>query len=188
VRKLLAVTMALVLFAAIAGCGGDDETTTNARTSEGSTGTPVETVRVSETDFKLDPQNPRVDRPGLVAFEITNDGETTHNVEVEAPAGEVELAQDLAPGESGTLEVNLDRAGTYEWYCPIGNHRDLGMEGEIRVGGGAGGQTTGTTETETTTTGTTETETTETETTGTTETGEDNSGGGSNGGSGGGGY
>ena len=105
---------------------------------------------------------------------------SVHALEIEAPGGEVETG-DIQPGESATLTANLDRPGKYEWYCPVGNHRDLGMEGEITVGGG-GGQT-GTTETNTTTTGTTETNTTETNTT-ETEPGDDSGGSGGSGGSG----
>jgi len=35
------------------------------------------------------------------------------------------------------------KAGRYELYCPVGNHRELGMEGTLSVGGAApGGGTT----------------------------------------------
>jgi plastocyanin len=27
------------------------------------------------------------------------------------------------------------KPGTYEWYCPVGRHREFGMEGEITVSG-----------------------------------------------------
>jgi uncharacterized cupredoxin-like copper-binding protein len=34
----------------------------------------------------------------------------------------------------GTLElVDLNEPGTYEMYCPVSNHREMGMEGEITV-------------------------------------------------------
>ncbi len=97
-------------------------------------------MSVSETDYELDPSDPTV-QPGTVSFEVTNDGGVAHNLEVEGPKGEEELEQDLGPGESGTLTVDLSKPGNYEFYCPVGDHRDLGMEGEITVtgGGGAGG-------------------------------------------------
>ena len=68
---------------------------------------------VSETDFKLDPSDPTV-QPGTVSFKVTNDGGVDHNLEVEGPNGEVELEQDIAPGESGTLTVDLSKPGAYE--------------------------------------------------------------------------
>ena len=145
---LVFLSMALAALA-IASCGGDDNTTTAASdesttattttTTAGAAGGGGHTVSISETEYKLDPSNPAL-QPGTVTFEITNDGGVDHNLEVEGPEGEQELEQDLAPGESGTLTVDLSQPGSYEMYCPVGNHRDLGMEGEITVGsGGSGG-------------------------------------------------
>jgi uncharacterized cupredoxin-like copper-binding protein len=79
----------------------------------------------------------------VVAFKIKNDGEIVHALEVEGPKGEVET-EAIQPGKSATLEADLSKAGSYEWYCPIGNHRQQGMGGRISVaGGGSGGATTG---------------------------------------------
>lgn len=132
---------------ALAGCGDDDSDTTStastATSTEDTTSTTEagggaagggggSTVPVSETDFKIDPADPTV-KAGTVTFEVSNDGATTHTLEVEGPDGETELEPELAPGDEGTLEVDLSKPGTYEWYCPVGNHRDLGMEGEITV-------------------------------------------------------
>jgi uncharacterized cupredoxin-like copper-binding protein len=131
---------------ALAGCGDDDddeptaadtgaEETTQEETTAGGGGGgggAGESVPVSLKDFSIDPPNPTVSA-GTVTFDISNDGETTHNLEVEGPDEEAELEQDLAPGETGTLDVDLSEPGTYEWYCPVGNHRDLGMAGEVTV-------------------------------------------------------
>jgi uncharacterized cupredoxin-like copper-binding protein len=126
---------------AIAGCGGDDNETTPAAGAQSAGG---QTVNVSETEYKLDPSDPTV-QPGTVSFKATNDGNVDHNLEVEGPQGEQELEQDLAPGESGTLTVDLSKPGKYEFYCPIDGHRERGMEGEITVTaeGNAGGAGTG---------------------------------------------
>ena len=165
--KLLGVTAVLSL-AVFAGCGDDDKSsdtntganTTTTDTTTNGRGAAAETVDVSLTDFKIDPANPEIAKAGAVEFKVKNDGGTVHNLEVEGPSGEKELPSDLDPGQSGTLTLELSKPGKYEWYCPVGNHRDLGMEGEITVGGG-GSTTTGETttgETNTDTTGTTETE------------------------------
>jgi uncharacterized cupredoxin-like copper-binding protein len=99
-------------------------------------------VRVSETEFKLDPANPTVEEAGTVEFDVANDGKVVHALEVEGPKGEVET-EEIQPGRSATLEVDLSKPGSYVWYCPIGNHRELGMEGRITVaGGGSGGTST----------------------------------------------
>jgi plastocyanin len=121
----------------IAACGGDDDddesaattATTEETTAAGGGG---ETVKVSATDFKFDPSDPTV-APGEVTFDVTNDGETTHNLEVEGPSGEAELPEDLQPGDSGSVSVDLGEPGTYKFYCPVGNHEELGMVGEVTV-------------------------------------------------------
>jgi len=43
------------------------------------------------------------------------------------------LAANLAPGESGSLTLDL-APGTYVVYCPVGGHRGLGMELEVTAG------------------------------------------------------
>ncbi len=135
--KLFLASAGIALAAlAIAGCGGDDNETSSPA-AEASPSAGGQTVNVSETEYKLDPSDPTV-QAGTVTFKATNDGSVDHNLEVEGPQGEQELEQDLAPGQSGTLTVDLSKPGKYEFYCPVDGHRALGMEGEITVGGGGG--------------------------------------------------
>jgi uncharacterized cupredoxin-like copper-binding protein len=125
----------------IAGCGEDEETSGGGG---GQTATEQKTepskaasqaIEISATDFRFDPANPQVKKAGVVEFRLTNDGKTSHALEVEAPGGEVETDV-IQPGESATLKADLGRKGSFELYCPVGNHRKLGMEGEVRVAGG----------------------------------------------------
>ena len=81
------------------------------------------------TDFKLNPSDPTV-KSGDVTFNATNDGQTSL-VEVEADR-RGPGARGHAARPEGHVTVNLP-PGTYEWYCPIANHKDLGMKGEITV-------------------------------------------------------
>jgi uncharacterized cupredoxin-like copper-binding protein len=146
-KKAIGATAALMLALGalvMAGCGGgSDSSSSSAATTSteqagggsgggGSGGGSSQSVNVSLTDFKLNPDNPTV-KAGSVTFKATNDGQTTHSLEVEGPGDEQQLPNELAPGDSGELTVDLSKPGTYEWYCPIGNHRQLGMEGEITV-------------------------------------------------------
>jgi uncharacterized cupredoxin-like copper-binding protein len=140
--KRLAIAAPALLVIAIAGCGSDNgNSAEEGAAPRGPAGT--QTINVIATEFKLDPSDPTV-KKGVVAFKVTNDGKVAHSLEVHAPSGEVELDRALRPGQSGTLEVNMSRAGRYEWYCPIDGHKASGMEGEITVadgrsGGGGGG-------------------------------------------------
>jgi glucose/arabinose dehydrogenase/uncharacterized cupredoxin-like copper-binding protein len=89
-----------------------------------------ETVAVSLMEFAID--MPSELPAGPTTFEITNDGTIEHNFEVEGQGIEEELPENLAPGASGTLTVDL-APGTYEVYCPVGNHADEGMRVELTV-------------------------------------------------------
>jgi uncharacterized cupredoxin-like copper-binding protein len=139
-RRGVLVTVAVAAAIGLAACGGDDDEGTTAATTAPSdttgagAGTAQQTVDVTATDFKFDPSDPSV-KPGTVAFKVTNDGETLHNLEVEGPSGSAELAQDLDPGQDGEFTVDLDKPGKYEFICPVGNHAELGMVGEVTVQG-----------------------------------------------------
>jgi uncharacterized cupredoxin-like copper-binding protein len=130
-RPLLLAALALVLLPA---CGG--EATPDEATPAGG-GTVVD---VALTDFTIEPSGISLD-PGSYTFHVVNEGESVHALEIEGPGGEVETPE-LGPGESADLNVDLTEAGEYEVYCPVGGHRDQGMEGTITVGGGMGGDTT----------------------------------------------
>jgi uncharacterized cupredoxin-like copper-binding protein len=92
-----------------------------------------ETVAVSLMEFAID--MPTELPAGQTTFEVTNDGTIEHNFEVEGQGIEEELPENLAPGASGTLTVDL-APGTYEVYCPVGNHADEGMRVELTVTAG----------------------------------------------------
>jgi plastocyanin len=96
--------------------------------------TPVSTtgevVTVSLTEFAID--MPTEIPAGPTTFAVTNNGTVDHNFEVEGEGIEEEFEANLAPGETQTLELDLE-PGTYEVYCPVGDHRDQGMETELTV-------------------------------------------------------
>lgn len=134
-RKSLAL-FAVVIPLVLAACGSDDSTSTSAsETSSTESSTTVSsgggaTVDISETEFKLDPSDPTV-KAGAVTFDVSNDGQTTHNLEVEGNGVE-EVTDDIDAGGTAQLAVDLE-PGTYEIYCAIDSHRDQGMEGELTV-------------------------------------------------------
>jgi uncharacterized cupredoxin-like copper-binding protein len=133
---LLAVGAAIAV--PVAGCGGsddNDDSSSNAATPAATTGGgggAGGTVDLTATDFKFTPSDPSV-KAGEVTFKLANDGQTTHSLEIEDVNGEdVELEGDVSPGQSGTVSANL-KPGTYEFYCPVDSHKEMGMEGEITV-------------------------------------------------------
>jgi uncharacterized cupredoxin-like copper-binding protein len=77
-----------------------------------------------------------------VTFDVTNNGSITHALAVQGPGGLVKTAS-IDPGKSATLTVDFTKTGTYTFYCPVDNHRMLGMVGTITVGSGSGGASAG---------------------------------------------
>ena len=141
---LLALLIALLAFA---GCGDDEgrvdvsgggtDTSASGTSTEqaGPTGPAVATISVAETEFRLSPANPSVSKAGVVEFNVVNAGKVAHALEVEGPGVEVETDR-IEPGSDATLKADLDKVGRYELYCPIGDHKDRGMRGEITMAGG----------------------------------------------------
>lgn len=116
------------------GCAsdGEEETGQETQTSDetDTTEEPV-AIGVTETEYSLYPEEVILDIPGTYVFRTVNNGSTTHALKIEGQGIE-EATENLAPDESSELVVDLE-PGTYEFYCPVGDHRDLGMEGTITV-------------------------------------------------------
>src|SRR5690242_4792188 len=103
----------------IAGCGSssNDNSTSNASTgaaTQASTGGGAAatgaggTVDLAATEYRFSPSDTTVSS-GKVTFNEKNDGQVTHSLEIEdvTPGHDQELEGDVAPGQSGTLTVNL---------------------------------------------------------------------------------
>lgn len=87
-------------------------------------------VEVTLSEFAID--MPTTLPAGETTFSISNTGEFPHNLEIEGEGIEAALEENLEGGQSGEYTVDL-APGTYEVYCPVGNHRDQGMELELTV-------------------------------------------------------
>ena len=124
------------------GCGGDNNESAGTSTGEAgeqnapAKGRPIATFTIQESEFKLAPAKLRTARSGVVELVAKNTGKVNHALEVEGPAGEAKTKL-IQPGQSTRLKVNLSKAGTYTMYCPVANHRSLGVTGAVTVARGA---------------------------------------------------
>lgn len=84
-------------------------------------------MRYNPSEIKVQPgQNLRIT--------LINHGDTEHNIEFELPDGEEELENNVQPGEQASLEFQApEEAGTYTFYCPVDDHRERGMTGQLIV-------------------------------------------------------
>ena len=126
---------------ALAGCGSDD----NSDSGGGSTSTPASgsddssggggggaTLSLSapaDGSKKFD-QATATAKSGTVTIKFNNPASVPHAVEIEGNG--VEKAGDVVTGGDTSFTVDL-KAGEYTYYCPVGDHRDAGMEGKLTV-------------------------------------------------------
>jgi plastocyanin len=130
-RRLLPLIPLTLLLAACGGSNGG---------GGGDNSSALQTIQISEKEYSLNPSSITVPKAGTYAFEVTNDGQTTHALEVEESGGaNEEETGDIEPGAKKTIEFTFSAGGSYEMYCPVDGHRQQGMEGAIMVGGAAGG-------------------------------------------------
>ncbi|WP_406011152.1 plastocyanin/azurin family copper-binding protein [Streptomyces sp. NBC_00637] len=124
------------LTALLAACGssgnGGSDTGTTLTPAPAKAGTSATQVTAALTDFHIQLSTQKY-RPGAYTFTATNMGHHQHALELVGPGGS-DRSKTLDPGQSTALTLTL-KSGTYQVFCPIGGHKDLGMDTKITVGG-----------------------------------------------------
>ena len=90
---------------------------------------PVE--KVTEGDYKIRLPATSVES-GAYTFELKNDGQDAHNLAIEGPGLPAKETPTIGPGKTASLEVEL-QPGTYELFCSVPGHRELGMSAKLDV-------------------------------------------------------
>lgn len=131
--------LALLLSAGVllaAGCGDDEEeaggggAATPEATEEPSGGGEALTLTADPGgDISWEPGELSA-AAGSVTIKLVNDSSVPHAVEVEGNG--VEEESETVTGGETELTVDLE-PGDYTFYCPVGEHRQNGMEGTLTV-------------------------------------------------------
>jgi hypothetical protein len=90
-----------------------------------------EVVHVELRDARLD-VSPTMVAKGNVVFEIENDGELEHGLQIVGPGTDEKSEEFLVPGQHRHMTMKL-ADGTFRIFCPDGNHADLGVRAQIVV-------------------------------------------------------
>lgn len=112
----------------------DSRSSTAAINSAGSGGTAsgaAKTVIATETEFSI-ALSAKTLQPGTYKFEVKNSGKITHALTIDGPGVSDKSTGDISPGSTATLTVSL-KAGSFEVYCPVGNHKAMGMDDTVKV-------------------------------------------------------
>lgn len=127
--RIIVLLAALALAIAPAGCGDDDESGGGSSSSSSGGGQAIALASPEDGSLKFD-KTELTAKAGQVTIDYDNPSDTPHAVEIEG-AG-VEAKSETVTGGKASVSADL-KAGTYEFYCPVGNHKDGGMEGTLTI-------------------------------------------------------
>jgi plastocyanin len=119
--------------AAVAGACGDDEEEPAAGGGGDGGGGQLEVTAVEGDDgLGWDPGTLNASA-GSVTITMDNPGgnQMPHTVAIEG-GGVEQSGENAEPGATATVTADL-QAGEYTFYCPVGQHRQNGMEGTLTI-------------------------------------------------------
>ncbi len=119
---------------------GDTTTGTPSETSGTTAGVDVgvsintsanaKTFNVTGKNFEYSTKEMKVKKGDTVTVKFTSTG-GFHDFVVDGIAGAATAR--VSDGQSASVTFVADKAGTYEFYCSVGNHRQMGMVGKFIV-------------------------------------------------------
>jgi plastocyanin len=112
---------------AFAGCGTSQAPATGTGGSDTTGQAGAQEITITAKDDVFEPKSYTAEAGKPLKITVTNAGQNVHEVEVEGLVPETKLAA----GQSKTVDLPAQPAGTYRIYCEI--HEDQGMEGDLVV-------------------------------------------------------
>jgi nitrosocyanin len=91
--------------------------------------TEVKNFQMEMGSFYFKPNTLQVKKGDKVKISFTNAG-GIHDFAIDELSVK---ANRIQTGETTSVEFTADKAGTYEFYCSVGNHRQMGMKGTLVV-------------------------------------------------------
>lgn len=102
------------------------ESTTNS--TDSASGANIKEFTIDGSNFKFEPDQIKVNKGDTVKITF-KDNDGTHNLVVDG----YNVSTRILSEGTDTIQFIADKAGTFEYYCSIGSHRDLGMKGTLTV-------------------------------------------------------
>jgi plastocyanin len=131
IRGLILLAAAVTLASCSSG-SSNPATTAVPSTSAGTAGAaPGKATAVTESEFTITLPSKTLSA-GTYTFKVTNKGKFAHNLTVDGAGVQDKATPTLAPGSTGDLTVTLQK-GSYEFYCSVDSHKDMGMDLTVQV-------------------------------------------------------
>ena len=90
----------------------------------------VREIEVSGDEYAYTPSSISVKKGEKVRITFTNNGNLPHNLVIDELALSTKT---IVSGKSDMIEFTAEGDADLEFYCSIGNHRNLGMQGELKI-------------------------------------------------------
>lgn len=127
---ILAIGLFMLIFA---GCSAQSNETANQEEQvqnqqEVATGKVVE-ITLDSFKFGYSQEEIVVNKGDTIRLTLTN-SDGFHDFVID----EFDVAtKKINQGETDTIEFTVDKAGEFEYYCSVGNHREMGQVGTLIV-------------------------------------------------------
>lgn len=124
--SVFAAALVLAACSSGGGGGGGDSASSGASKASGTR------VTVTETEYGLKLSRSSF-TPGTYTFVADNKGKITHALSIDGPGVEDARTKNIQGGQEANLTVTFKK-GSYDLYCPVPGHKQLGMNTHIQVG------------------------------------------------------
>ena len=136
-RTALIVALVGAVTLAASACGSSSAISSSTTIPEaaggGGGGASGKTIDVTLKDFSIDVASTGSLAPGTYTFHVTNNGPSSHNLTIDGPGVSDKATPTFAAGGSMDLTVTLEN-GTYDLFCSVPGHKQLGMDTDLTVG------------------------------------------------------
>lgn len=137
-RRSISLVLMAVATLGVAACGDDKKDSSSSPAAPAATTPAAADSGGTTVTIAADPggalaydKKSLTAKAGQVTIDFTNESQVPHNVTVEqgeTAAGATETIQGSETSKALTL-----KAGTYKFYCSVGNHEKAGMKGTLTV-------------------------------------------------------
>ena len=123
--------LTVVCSALLVGCGAGNTATAGANSPATTTSAAGTKVTATEKEYSIT-LSTMTFTPGVYTFDVQNAGTMVHNLTIAGPGVTPQTSPDVKAGGSTQLTVTLEK-GTYELWCSIPGHKQMGMDLKIEV-------------------------------------------------------
>jgi plastocyanin len=90
----------------------------------------IREISVDGNEYEFSPSSITVTEGEKVRLIFTNVGSMPHDFVIDELGVR---SRTISGGGTDTVEFTANQSGTFSFYCSVGNHRALGMEGDLEV-------------------------------------------------------